>query len=320
MGNKTQDLAYVLNLEKFQALQDALAAVTDMAIITINYKGEPVTKHSRCSEFCRTVRDIPFLSEQCQKCDSRGGIEAVRLQKPYIYLCHFGILDAAIPIMVNNRYLGAIMIGQVILTNDSNADNLEVLCRLEKDSFDKHMREHGYLLNKIPRMSFKRVETIVDMLFHLGNHIVDGAIEKDFTLYPVNELRYIKRKLDNVITSSYVSTNVNNEIKDVNKTLRPAMEYINEHKNERCLMSHMAALCHISPSYFSKLFLKEMGMHYSSYLVNVRLVRATELLTTTDISIQEIAFSVGFSDAGHFIRSFKAKEGMTPARYRKLIQ
>lgn len=73
------DLHKIINVDKWQSLQDALAKQTGMAIITVDYKGVPVTKHSGCHSFCQLLRDDPELSKNCQKCDSRGGIEATRL-------------------------------------------------------------------------------------------------------------------------------------------------------------------------------------------------------------------------------------------------
>lgn len=337
MMTDNKELLFVLDFEKWQSLQDALAVVTDMAIITVDYKGVPVTKHSGCSEFCRRVRANEQLNTQCQKCDSRGGIEATRLQKPYIYLCHTGILDAAIPIIVNKNYLGAIMIGQVLLANEEDAFELETLCRPSDSLLSSQLtKEELALKDTLPRLSLGRVKTIVDMLFHLCSYIVEGAIEKSLALdmaadilgppqfqgdlasYRVENLKNIRRKLDSAIINADMKAESQDLYERINPTLRPALQYMNTHKNERCSMSDMASLCHISPSYFSRLFLKEMGESYSSYLLHIRMKWAKELLGQTDKHINEIASAIGFSDAGHFVRTFKKYEGITPARFRKL--
>ncbi|WP_252233382.1 PocR ligand-binding domain-containing protein, partial [Clostridium sp. DSM 1985] len=81
------NLNKVIDLEKWVNLQESLAVVTKVAIIIVDYKGNPITKHSGCHRFCKAVRANPELVKYCQKCDSRGGLEAVRLNEPYIYLC-----------------------------------------------------------------------------------------------------------------------------------------------------------------------------------------------------------------------------------------
>lgn len=47
------------------------------------------------------VREDPILKKYCEKCDSRGGAEAVRENRPYIYQCCFGLIDVAIPIVIS---------------------------------------------------------------------------------------------------------------------------------------------------------------------------------------------------------------------------
>ena len=58
---KTQDLDLktILDIPMFEHLQDALAKATGTAIITVDYKGTPVTKHSCRTEFCSVIRENP---------------------------------------------------------------------------------------------------------------------------------------------------------------------------------------------------------------------------------------------------------------------
>ncbi|MDU4588241.1 PocR ligand-binding domain-containing protein, partial [Clostridium sp.] len=109
--NNNFNLDKLIDLEKWEDLQETIASVTNVAIIIVDYKGNPVTKHSGCHRFCKEIRANPELVKYCQKCDSRGGLEAVRLNEPYIYLCHYNIIDIAIPIMIDGKYIGAIMAG-----------------------------------------------------------------------------------------------------------------------------------------------------------------------------------------------------------------
>ncbi len=115
MNNTQFDIEQVLDLNKWEAVQESIAIATHLAIILVDYRGRPVTKHSQVQPFCQLVRNHPELSVYCEKCDSRGGLEAVRTGQPFIYRCHFDIVDMAIPIMRDNRYVGAIMAGGKLL-------------------------------------------------------------------------------------------------------------------------------------------------------------------------------------------------------------
>jgi len=212
-------------------------------------------------------------------------------------------VDAAVPIIVNNSYLGAIMIGQVLLNDESEENELEVLCASSRESLERYIGNDISLMEQLPHLSLNRVKAVVDMLFHLCNYIVEGAVEKNFAL----EMSILNAKLKP------------DDADGISKVIKPALDYINNLKGSRCSLAEMAALCHVSQSYFSKLFLREMGETYSSYLLRTRIKWARELLSATDKQIGEIAAMVGFSDDGHFIRNFKKYEGITPARFRKLL-
>ena len=72
----------------------------------------------------------------------------------------------------------------------------------------------------------------------------------------------------------------------------------------------------INRSYLYTLFRKELHMSPQEYLSNYRLTRASELLIVTDLSVESVAFSCGYSDPLVFSKAFKAKTGQTPSRYR----
>ena len=118
-------LEKILDISKWQALQDSLAQVTGMAIITVDYKGIPITAHSMCTPFCEKVRSNTHLLKRCQRCDSRGGLEAVQINRPYIYKCHYNIIDIAIPITVSDKYVGALMAGQIRTGDEELPEELE---------------------------------------------------------------------------------------------------------------------------------------------------------------------------------------------------
>ncbi|WWU63862.1 PocR ligand-binding domain-containing protein [Clostridium baratii] len=167
----------VIDIEIFQKIQDDIAEATGISIITVDYKGKPATKHSKCSEFCNLMRKNEGFSELCEKCDSRGGLEAARLEKPYIYRCHKGLVDFATPIIVNGQYLGSVMAGQV-LTEEEDLD-LENIVN-GKENF-KNLEEKEELLKaykKLPVFKFERIQSIANMMFHISNYIVEEAVLK----------------------------------------------------------------------------------------------------------------------------------------------
>lgn len=76
----------------------------------------------------------------------------------------------------------------------------------------------------------------------------------------------------------------------------------------------------VSPAYLSRIFKKGMGTSFTAYATGLKLKEAERLLLGSDTSVTEIAEHVGFSTVAYFIASFRARYGITPAKYRKLLR
>ena len=72
----------------------------------------------------------------------------------------------------------------------------------------------------------------------------------------------------------------------------------------------------LTPSYFSDLFHKELGITFKAYLDDVKFSYAKKLLKYTSLPIEEIYFRSGFCDYANFARRFKQRCSMTPKEYR----
>ncbi len=325
MNGNYADMESILDIEKWQLIQDKLAKVTGTAIITVDYKGVPVTKHSECSEFCKNIRSEPKTNAICQKCDARGGIEAVRLNQNYIYRCHCNIIDAAIPIIVDDKYFGCVMVGQILLKENNQNPYIE---KIYRDSIEylPNQNEMLYLYSKLPHMTLTQIKEILDLIEYIVKYIVEESILKNKLLQENQDMKkqlkavlkddYSNIKLDNHNTEK----NLSNVSKEMNDILKPAIKYIDKNFHEKITLDNLANICFITPGYFSKLFYRETGEKFSDYLTRIRIEKAKELLTSTDKPIQEIALEVGFNDAGYFTRRFKSYEGTTPGHYRKIAK
>jgi len=103
-----------------------------------------------------------------------------------------------------------------------------------------------------------------------------------------------------------------------NPVLQPAFDYIFTHKHENFSLKEMAKLCHISPSYFSRIFTKETGENFSVFIARHKIEWAKRLLESTDSPIHQVSDDLGFCDTGYFIKTFKKFENLTPAVYRNM--
>ena len=99
--------------------------------------------------------------------------------------------------------------------------------------------------------------------------------------------------------------------------IRLVAHYIRENFSERLTLTDMARMACMEKTYFSKRFKIMTGFNFSSYLMQVRLGVARELLLTTDMNISEISSHSGFSGSNYFGDAFARLYGMSPSEYRK---
>ena len=100
-------------------------------------------------------------------------------------------------------------------------------------------------------------------------------------------------------------------------TLYPAIAYIASHPGQAVSMAEMADLCHLSPSYFSRLFHREMGEGFTVYVNRQKVELAKVQLRDSNKSISQISAELGYLNISHFINLFKRFEGITPLMYRQ---
>ncbi len=84
-------------------------------------------------------------------------------------------------------------------------------------------------------------------------------------------------------------------------------------------MEELARDHNVGYSYFRKMFKKYTGVSPAQYHLQLRMIRAKELLVSTDKTITEIAYQLGFQNIYHFSLLFKKKIGRSPSDLRKGI-
>ena len=92
--------------------------------------------------------------------------------------------------------------------------------------------------------------------------------------------------------------------------------YIREHYREKISYERFAQELHISKSGLFRLFGSRFGKPPSRYINEYRISIATALLESTERSVKDIAYSVGFPDEFYFSKLFKKINGMAPSAYR----
>lgn len=102
-----------------------------------------------------------------------------------------------------------------------------------------------------------------------------------------------------------------------NEYVKKAVAYIQQHYAESLSVSALADFISLNRSYLSTLFQKNMDCSIQEYILDFRITRAAELLTLTELSINQIAESCGYQDPLVFSKAFKRIKKKTPTAYRK---
>ncbi len=74
----------------------------------------------------------------------------------------------------------------------------------------------------------------------------------------------------------------------------------------------------ISASYFQYLYKVIFDISFKTDIINMRIDYSKELITSTVLPLEQVAYACGYSNEVHFYRQFLAKTGMTPGEYRKI--
>ncbi|MGX7025264.1 PocR ligand-binding domain-containing protein [Vagococcus hydrophili] len=290
----------LINMKEWEKLQDSIADVTKLAIILVDYKGQPVGKHSNIQPFCSKLRSNPDLAKYCEKCDARGAIEAVRQGEPFIYRCHFNLVDTAIPIIMNEQYLGAIMAGQVKL--DTSNSDLEQLLTLNE--VNQYLEDYLTDYEKIPNLDLIELTKSANMLSILSHYLLTEITKSDYSVVSKDNHLVVK---ENLIHSYQTKEH----------KLQPIIDLLFENKQIMYTLNQLSEINHISLSYLSRLLKKEFGEPFNKFYPRLKIEWAKDLLQHTDKNITEISDSLGFLDTSYFIRSFKKFEGISPLKYKK---
>ncbi|MBM7868798.1 two-component system response regulator YesN [Clostridium pascui] len=181
----------------------------------------------------------------------------------------------------------------------------------------------AYFRQKIELLGEKMIKVASKFRFRDNDWINEEETLSEFKF--LKDMESIGNYIYNILTLIFSETPQNNiEVKKndvakpkcLNKALEPALKYIEENYGEQVLLEDVASVSNLSPYYFSKLFKKEMGMNFTTYVTKYKMKKAKWMLKNTDIPIVNIASELGYYECGYFTKVFKKIEGITPTEYR----
>ncbi|MER9102615.1 AraC family transcriptional regulator [Mesorhizobium sp. M0848] len=94
------------------------------------------------------------------------------------------------------------------------------------------------------------------------------------------------------------------------------VEYVDSHLDKKIALADMAAVAGLSRMYFAAQFRAATGIRPHEFLLRRRIDRAKQMLSQTEMTLVDVALSVGFQNQAHFTTVFGRSVGETPYRWR----
>lgn len=98
--------------------------------------------------------------------------------------------------------------------------------------------------------------------------------------------------------------------------VRKAMNYTEKNYTEPLTLQFISEYLNLNKCYFCNLFKNETGKTYSKFLNEVRIEKSKYLLENTNLSMLEVALSIGYNNQNYYTMAFKKITGTTPIKYR----
>ena len=188
------------------------------------------------------------------------------------------------------------MLGQIYFTSGNNIDiikvrTIELVALLSRATY-----EAGSSDSSVYHMTEKFMQELTEV--------------KNLT-----DLSYVLMETLDQFTNMAFSHTTNNNLSVIKKSIA----YMNDHYNQNLTLDMVAEHVGLNAAYFSTLFKKEMGVNFSSYLINLKIDHAKLLLKNSNLSLINIAIELGFDNQSYFSNVFKKATGMTPKQYRQSL-
>jgi AraC-like DNA-binding protein len=93
--------------------------------------------------------------------------------------------------------------------------------------------------------------------------------------------------------------------------------YVREHLSSSIRIATLAQMVQLSASHFHRAFRCSFGEAPGSYIAKARVMRAQQLMLSSDFSLTQIALEIGMCDQAHFCRTFRRVVGVNPNAWRR---
>ena len=272
----------VINKVELMSLMQDFYNFTRIRIVVLDEEfSEIATFPDRHSSFCKELRGDERALKKCKECDYNACMAAKKTKSCYIYKCHAGLTEAVSPIMIEEKIVGYIMLGQILEVENYDKSWAEIQKYIFSFDLDK---------DRIKKLYFKRRNYPRDRIISASKIMEACAAYLLLSKMIVLNENSAEKELDDYIKNNIMrDLSVDTICRDLN-------------------ISRMRLYSIADSAY---------GMGIAEHIRRTRVALARKMLVKTDEKIGKISDKCGFYDYNYFTKVFKRYIGLTPRDYRK---
>ncbi len=240
------------------------------------------------------------------------------------------MLDAQMAMAIQTQISSSIyklkgMEGPTSYPFDIESRLLAAVAKGERDKVENYLKElFGYIFFSSGYVFSVAKSRVSELLVLISRTAVHNGADPDRCLMLTHDYLFT---IPNIQTwenlcawliraaHSFIDLFSSNTVKHAS-AIHQATLYIRQHYAEKITLKDIAQMVYLSPAYFSRVFKKEMGVTFNSFLNEVRIEKSKSLLRNNDLKMVDIALMVGFESQSYFTKVFKKITGISPLQYR----
>ncbi len=156
------------------------------------------------------------------------------------------------------------------------------------------------------------VKAIPPLLKAVINHFIASGITE---IWNASQLRLSEVLIEQLIQAPLMRTYLPTSC---DRYLQPIIEHLNRYPGDEASLDDWAEKLFTTERTLARRFKKELNLTFSEWRQRCRFIHALDRLKRDPISIQQLAFDVGYTSPSAFIAMFRKYAGMTPEQYAKL--
>ncbi len=281
-------------------IQESCSKSLGVSMLLIDNDGLPLSEVSNSCAFCQLIRSQPNARETCLSCNSRAASSCILEKKEYrVYRCSYNMLEIVFPIYVDDRYIGALFIGQLKMLNQEKYERIFASELPHSSEFTSEEFNKQY--NKINIISEKRLNDLISFGQALVNIIIN----------------LLNAKIKSGEYSADFFENLYSEYSPDSRLVDRAIILLAERMDKLYKLSELALELNCSESALKQQFHRHLKESFSRYYSKMKIAHAKKLLIYTNETTKSISEKLGYARSSNIYKKFKKETGVTMTEFRE---